>query len=295
MPANFPSSPTLNQTYSYNGSTWSWTGSYWRLETSQAMTGIAFTYGNAAPSSPNVGDRWIDTTTMLELVYVYDGNSYQWVELSSQAPSTNLAAVSTSITPTANVAYDLGSNTNRWRDLYLSGNSLIIGGATITATGSAIALPSGTTVGGQSVASGGDVATGGGPKITNLQITDNAWTVLDDTAVDTAGGYVLITGTNFVSGAQVYLNQTAANSVAFVSATTLRVTVPALTAGTYIVYVINPDGGTAIRVPGLTASANPAWQTASALPEQYDGVAITLNLVATDATTTRVVFEYQYR
>jgi hypothetical protein len=164
-------------------------------------------------------------------------------------------------------------------------DSVRIGTANITASGGNIVLPAGTQVGNQPVATVVEVSTGGGPKITNLQITDNAWTVLDDTAVDTAGGYVLITGTNFVSGALVYFNQTAANSVAFVGTTTLRVTVPALTAGTYIVYVINPDGGTAIRVPGLTASANPAWQTASALPEQYDGVAITLNLVATDATS----------
>jgi len=165
------------------------------------------------------------------------------------------------------------------------GDGIQIGAAVITASGAAIVLPANTSVGGTQVATSTDVSTGGGPKITNLQITDNSWAVLDDTAVDTAGGYVLITGTNFVSGALVYFNQTPANSVAFVGATTLRVTVPALTAGTYIVYVINPDGGTAIRVPGLTASANPAWQTASALPEQYDGVAITLNLVATDATS----------
>ena len=30
MPANFPSSPTLNQTYSFSGFTWSWNGRYWQ-------------------------------------------------------------------------------------------------------------------------------------------------------------------------------------------------------------------------------------------------------------------------
>ncbi len=129
------------------------------------------------------------------------------------------------------------------------------------------------------------IQTGGGPKITNVQIANNSWTVLDDTAVDTAGGYLVITGTGFVTGALVYFNQTAASAVTFMSSTTLRVTVPALTAGTYVLYVINPDGGSAIRVPGVTASASPAWQTASALPDQYDGVVITLGLVATDAAS----------
>lgn len=128
------------------------------------------------------------------------------------------------------------------------------------------------------------IQTGGGPKITNVQVTNNSWTVLDDTAVDIAGGYILITGTGFNAGVLVYFNQTPASSVSYISSTTLRVTVPALAAGTYILYVINTDGGTAIRVPGVTASASPAWQTGSTLPEQYDNTAISLNLVATDAT-----------
>jgi len=129
------------------------------------------------------------------------------------------------------------------------------------------------------------IQTGGGPKITAVQVTDASWVVLDDTAVDTAGGNIVITGTGFVSGCLVYIGQTPANSVGFVSSTQVRVNVPALTAGTYPVYLSNPDGGTAIRLPGVTASANPAWQTSSALPEQYDGVAINLNLVATEATS----------
>ena len=132
--------------------------------------------------------------------------------------------------------------------------------------------------------------TGGGastdvPKISNLQVTNSSWTVLDDTAVDVVGGYVLLTGVNFVSGCLVYIGQTPANSVAFVSSTTVRVTVPAITAGTYPVYLVNPDGGVAIRVPGVTISASPAWQTASSLSDQYDATAISLQLLATDAAS----------
>ena len=133
--------------------------------------------------------------------------------------------------------------------------------------------------------------TGGGgastdvPKISNLQVTNSTWTVLDDTAVDVLGGYILLTGVNFVSGCLVYIGQTPATSVAFVSSTTVRVTVPAITAGTYPVYLVNPDGGVAIRVPGVTLSASPAWQTASGLTDQYDATAISLQLLATDAAS----------
>ena len=129
------------------------------------------------------------------------------------------------------------------------------------------------------------VQTGGGPKLTNIQITDNAYTVLDDTAVDVTGGYIKITGTGFVTGCSVIVGQLPAASVTFISSTEVRAQLSAQSAGTYIVYLVNPDGGVGIRVNGVTHSANPAWQTASSLGEQYDGVAINLSLVATDATS----------
>ncbi len=257
-------------------------------------SGGGFVYSNAAPTTANVGDRWINSETLVSFTYINDGDSSQWIETVTRSSGalnrdlsnlSNVVAINANLVPNADSTINLGAADRRFKDLYLSGNTLYLGSATLSATGSAINLPAGTTVGGQNVASSGDVSTGGGPKITNLQVATASWAVLDDTAVDITGGYIIITGTNFVSGALVYFNQTPANSVAFVSATTLRVTVPALTAGTYIVYVINPDGGTAIRVPGLTASASPAWQTGSALAEQYDGVAISLGLVATDAAT----------
>jgi hypothetical protein len=135
------------------------------------------------------------------------------------------------------------------------------------------------------VVSGG----GGGPKISGVVVTDNAWTALDDTAVDVLGGYIKITGSGFSSGCLVYFNQTPASSVSFISSTELRVTTGALSAGTYVVYAINTDGGVAISVPGVTFSASPSWQTASTLSDQYDGVAISLGLVATEATSYTLV------
>jgi hypothetical protein len=55
-----------------------------------------------------------------------------------------------SIIPTANVTYSLGNVTNRWKDLYLSGNTIFLGDATITTesgrlvtTGAAISPPTG--------------------------------------------------------------------------------------------------------------------------------------------------------
>ena len=115
------------------------------------------------------------------------------------------------------------------------------------------------------------VAGYGGPKISNIAVTDSSYTVVDDTAVSTAGGNIQITGTNFVTGCQVLVNTTAATAVTFVSSTTVRAQLPATTAGTYVVYLVNPDGGVAIRVNGVSFGASPSWSTGSSLPGTTQG------------------------
>lgn len=41
---------------------------------------VEFYYQSSPPSSPNVGDRWMDDSTGEEYIYVYDGTSYQWMQ-----------------------------------------------------------------------------------------------------------------------------------------------------------------------------------------------------------------------
>ena len=65
--------------------------------------------------------------------------------------TTGTLTVPGSIIPTVDVVYDLGSPSNRFKDLYLSGNTINLGDATISATGSALELPVGTTTGGVSI------------------------------------------------------------------------------------------------------------------------------------------------
>ena len=63
-------------------------------------------------------------------------------------------SVGTDVIPDTDVAYDLGSATYRFRDLYLSGSSIKLGAATITAVGDAVNLPLGSTMGGVPLAGG---------------------------------------------------------------------------------------------------------------------------------------------
>jgi len=93
--------------------------------------------------------------------------------------------VGTDIIPDTDVAYDLGSATYRFRDLYLSGSSIKLGGATITATGTAVNLPAGSTIGGSAIGiPGGDLNV-------NIVADDSTIIVNTTTEVVTAqGGFV---------------------------------------------------------------------------------------------------------
>jgi hypothetical protein len=118
-----------------------------------------------------------------------------------------------------------------------------------------------------------------GPTITSVQIaSDNTYaTILDDTAVGTSGGYIIINGTGFVSGCQVYIDSTISTSVTFVNSTRVNVQVPASSSGTYVIYLINPDGSMAIRINGITYSVFPAWSTGSNLPDLAPAVLLALS------------------
>lgn len=49
-----------------------------------------------------------------------------------------IGRVNTSIVPAANVTYDLGTSDLRWKDLYLSGTTLVLGNATLSDSGGAL-------------------------------------------------------------------------------------------------------------------------------------------------------------
>ena len=111
----------------------------------------------------------------------------------------------------------------------------------------------------------------------------------DDTAADVAGGQtVTLTGTGFASGAAVIINGNTASVVSVVSSTTITFTAPALAAGSYILYVVNTNGTTAIAVPGIQYSGVPVWTTAAGtLGTIIKQTSFTANLSATgDAPVT---------
>ena len=146
----------------------------------------------------------------------------------------------------------LGNTTNQYNSVYVQ-NDLVLGNVTVT--GSTIIAP----------------------RITTIAYPG------DDTAADTAGGQTItITGTGFVAGASVLINGSAVGVVAVVSSTTITIVSPANTTGSYVVYVINPDGSTAIAIPGIQYSGTPTWTTsAGTLGNVYETASFTQTVTAT--------------
>ena len=113
------------------------------------------------------------------------------------------------------------------------------------------------------------------PIITSYTVTDASYNNLDDTAVNTSGGYIKINGTNFSSSnLQVYINGSLVTST-YVSATEVRVVVPALAAGTYNIMMFNDSVG-AIYTSFVT-SGFPTWTTSSYVSYSFN---VSVQLVA---------------
>ena len=129
------------------------------------------TVSDTAPSSPAEGALWFNTNSGRLLIYYNDGDDFYWVQPSgavgpagatgATGPGANLSAVSASILPADSITYDLGSATQRWRDIYLSGNTIDLGGALITSANNTVILPAGSQVGNVTIGSGGATVTVG--------------------------------------------------------------------------------------------------------------------------------------
>ena len=189
---SFPTAPSVNDTYSFNGKTWVFTGQGWNLATSGSindipignvtpatgnfttvgatgnvttsqyfigngsqLTGITasgtLTVSNVAPVSPSAGDVWIAANTGVQFVYFSSGGNSQWAEMEADvsfsstggsSANIDLTAVASNIIPAANITYDIGNTSNRFRDIYLANSTIYLGGATISANGSNVVMGS---------------------------------------------------------------------------------------------------------------------------------------------------------
>ena len=164
-------------------------------------------------------------------------------------------------------------------------NELSVGTTNITVPGSMTAA--------SFVGDGSQVTLAPKPTLTisNVQITDSSYSVLDDTAISTDnGGYCLVNGTGYTPGCIVMIGTTFASSISFVSSTQLRIQVPAKASGSYNVTVIRGDTETATLIVGITYSPFPVWSTSSTLVNVTKTVAFSQTLSATEALGSNITY-----
>jgi hypothetical protein len=123
------------------------------------------------------------------------------------------------------------------------------------------------------------------PKISNVAIANSTYHVQDDTAVNIGGGYIVITGSNFLSGAIVLVDGTTALSTTFVNSTTLHAEIDSANAATYNLYVVNPTGETGLKLNAVTHSQTPIWSTGETLNTAINGLPFNITLSAGEGTS----------
>ena len=98
------------------------------------------------PDSPSNGDNF----TANGIVYIYNSTKGVWAKQSTTAPPV----VTGHVLPNANETYDLGSTTQRFRDIYLSGNTIYLGETALSVDENGVlGLPAGTVIDGTTIPS----------------------------------------------------------------------------------------------------------------------------------------------
>ena len=169
MAINFPDNPTIGDTYTSGQRTWKWDGVSWnaygivpdptvlRVDSVNGRVGI----NNSSPAADldvtgdinltgniTVGGSYVG----LSLDAITDADDDTKIQVESSVDNDTITFTtgatpryeitsSGHFVPQENEAYDLGTSSNRFRDLYLSGSSIDLGGVSITSDGTNLALP----------------------------------------------------------------------------------------------------------------------------------------------------------
>ena len=158
------------------------------------------------------GEITVDTT--LQTLIVHDGvtaGGTRIAKYSDLGASANLESISTNLVPSANLTYDIGTTSLRWRDLYLSGTTINLGNTAISAnvtTGSLEIVRSGQSKQYLSVST---LPPSSDTTVTNLNTANVASLILQSALGTQYGGTGL---TSFTNAGVLYASNTTALSFA---------------------------------------------------------------------------------
>ena len=93
------------------------------------------TVASSVPTTGDLEDGEVAVNITDKIVYMRSGGSIITVANFNNASSVDLSAVDQHILPETTETYDLGSVSKRFRSLYLAGDTIDIGGSTISSDG----------------------------------------------------------------------------------------------------------------------------------------------------------------
>lgn len=127
-------------------------------------------FSMAPPVSPQSGDIWIESDTGVQYLYFSDDTSNQWAEMEAYISfsggtsnaNVNLTDIQSNVLPSVTNTYNLGSPSQQWKSLYVSGNALYINNVPVAVVGNNLQF------------NGSNVLTANTPlTFSNLTVTNN--------------------------------------------------------------------------------------------------------------------------
>jgi len=204
------------------------------------------TVSNTAPVSAQQGDVWIQANTGIQYIYFTSGGNSQWAEMEAAISISNstggdygdsnvaayLASGTGNIVPAANITYSLGNSTRQWANLWVSGNTIYIGGTPVGISNGQL------TVSGNTVVSEGSTSAG------NIQTTGNV------TGGNVIANYIYGDISNTSGGNQAVLTLLSSNTAFNITTT------GAITANTVQAQYLYGNGTFITGLPATFGNAN---------------------------------------
>ena len=88
----------------------------------------------AVPTTSDLEDGEIAVNITDKKVFIRNGESIVTVANFNES-AVDLTSIGSNLLPTTTTTFDIGSSSKRWKDLYLSGNTIDLAGATISSDG----------------------------------------------------------------------------------------------------------------------------------------------------------------
>ena len=89
---------------------------------------------SAVPTTSDLEDGEIAVNITDKKVFIRNGESIVTVANFNNS-AVDLTSIGSNLLPTTTTTFDIGSSSKRWKDLYLSGNTIDLAGATISSDG----------------------------------------------------------------------------------------------------------------------------------------------------------------